>query len=195
MRQLARASEDEMVFAFLLAELASPRWGSFVHDGLGGNDDLVRHASLGDRAQNAVRRHALAAYRGYGIGTYLFAGFPADVRWSRYALSAHELADFHYANCEPFASLTGGSRVVRDGAANMENAPAFLQAAVASIEGEVRDGGTYPPLIAAGCDREGKHVLVEGHTRATAYVRSLPSACELEVILGCSAAMSGWSFW
>jgi hypothetical protein len=184
-----------MVRAFLLAELDSPRWGPLIHKLLRTHIGVVTHASGDDPVQSLVRRMVLTAYRGYGIDTYLFAGFPDEVAWSRCAATVQELGGFRYANCEPWAPLAGGARLVRDGAAHVEVGPSDVAAAVGAIENEIRGSRTYPPLIAVGVARNGVHVLVEGHTRATAYIRALGPSDEIELVVGYSAGMSSWRFW
>jgi hypothetical protein len=195
MTALVPASEDEMVCAFLLAELDSPLWRWFIHTLLRTDVGVVTHPSVDDPAQSLVRRLVLAAYRGYGIGTYLFAGFPADVMWWRTTTTAQELGGFRYANCDPWASMAGSTRLVRDGAQRLDGGPSDRVAAVREVESGVLQEHAYPPLIAVGSNSDGDHVLVEGHTRATAYVRALAPSDEVELIVGHSATMSAWRFW
>jgi hypothetical protein len=80
-----------MVCAFLLAELDSPLWSSFIHKFPRTDLGLVTHPSVNDPVESLIRRVVLAAYRGYGIGTYLFTGFPDDVTWSRATVTTEEL--------------------------------------------------------------------------------------------------------
>lgn len=48
--------------------------------------------------------------------------------------------------------------------------------------------------LRAVLDASSPHVIVEGHTRATAYVRALARDDEIEVIVGYSPALLGWHF-
>jgi hypothetical protein len=58
-------SEDEMVLAFLSAEVDSPRFGADARSALG-DLELVRDPDLSDTHANQRRRSALARYRGWG---------------------------------------------------------------------------------------------------------------------------------
>jgi hypothetical protein len=68
---------------------------------------------------------------------------------------------------------------------------------------EVAAGRQYPPLIFAGESSTtglGESsttglVLVEGHTRATAYFLEMPDEAEIEVIVGSSGVMRSWAFY
>jgi hypothetical protein len=52
---------------------------------------------------------------------------------------------------------------------------------ICAIEGDVRTGKMPPPLIAVSEGEQEAVVLVEGHKRATAYVRALASEEVLEI--------------
>jgi len=50
-------------------------------------------------------------------------------------------------------------------------------------------------LIVAATGEDEPHVVVEGHTRATAYVRGLLPDAEVEVIAAYSPAIASWAFY
>jgi hypothetical protein len=52
-----------------------------------------------------------------------------------------------------------------------------------------------PPLVAAAVSETSPHILIEGHTRATAFVRAMNPDDEVEVIVGYSAALPTWGFY
>lgn len=184
-----------MISAFLLAELGSPIWSQPILSLLRTHVGIVTAPSVNDPVESLIRRLVLAAYRGYGLDTYLFQGIPDDIIWSRSLVTASELGGFRYANCEPWAALAGGSRLVRDGAKRLDLGPSDRAASVRAVESGILQGGTYPPLIALGSESGGDHVLAEGHTRATAYVRALAPSDEVELLVGHSTAMPGWAYW
>lgn len=70
--------------------------------------------------------------------------------------------------------LSGGSRVVHDGSENVDKAPtAEPNSRIIDVaKAMTRNGQVFEPLIATAESRDGGHILVEGHTRATAYVRA-----------------------
>jgi hypothetical protein len=59
----------------------------------------------------------------------------------------------------------------------------------------VRNGASFPELILVSEPDSDELVLLEGHKRATAYVRALDPEVELEVIVGSSPQIAGWRGW
>ena len=173
MRVVGASSEDEMVLAFLRAEIHSPRFKTVVRRALGGDASLVYRPRLDSQPENQARRNALGLVRGFGLNTYLFRGFPAAVRWVRLAVTSTDIAAMKYARYPTWDALSGGSRLVGDGAANVETVKADedANANIQAVEREIARGRVYPELIVAATGEQEPHVLVEGHTRATAYVR------------------------
>jgi hypothetical protein len=104
---------------------------------------------------------------------------------------------------------------VRDGAANVENVqhlrypnlPAIpnvpsirervrtASECIRAVEQDVRNGKTYQPIIAVALNESSPHVIAEGHTRATAYVRALDPDAEIEVIVGYSPGLANWRYY
>jgi hypothetical protein len=101
--------------------------------------------------QNAIRKKILRLARGYGAGQLLFQGFPADTVWRRISLEQTDLARLRYANWPNWVTFSGGTRLVPDGAANINSinlgngTNAYILAIAASIE----QGKRYPELIGA----------------------------------------------
>jgi hypothetical protein len=184
-----------MIFAFVRAEAYSARFGPIFRQVMGGKQ-AIYNRDLNDASANGARRRALAVVRGYGQNAYLFRGWPDDVRWTLVAVSVGELGGFLYANDPTWTTLTQESRIVRDGAANLETVSTHEGAKpnVLAVERGVLSGQTFEPLIAAATDQSAQHILVEGHARAPAYVRVLEPDQEIEVIVGYSAALAGWHY-
>jgi hypothetical protein len=84
------ATENDMVVAFLRAEIDSSRYDDHIKTPLaqGGSERrLIDEPNLADPAENALRKQLLT-FRGYEARTALFAGFPADATWRRVTLEA-----------------------------------------------------------------------------------------------------------
>jgi hypothetical protein len=196
-RVLTDSNENEMVLAFLRAEFHSPRYKQWIRQALGHDASLLNRPRLDDAAENAARKRVLSGFRGFGANTLLFTGFPMDARWVRVEASAAEVADMKYAKHETWITLSGGSRTVRDGAANVDKIPTGedANANIRAVVREVQRGQSYPPLIAAAMSSDDKHVLLEGHTRATAYVRALQADAPVELIVAYSPNMAMWGFY
>lgn len=185
-----------MILAFLRAEYHSPRFKTLIRKALGGDATPIYRPRLDDAAQNAVRKQVLAAVRGYGVGKYLFRGFPADVEWMIVAVTQEDLGDTRYADYPTWSALSGGSRAVRDGAANVDviEVDEDANANIRALARELTAGRQYPEMIAVAEAPDAAHVLLEGHSRATAYFLTLPPGEEIEMIAGYSPAMSSWAF-
>ena len=183
-----------MVREFLRAELSSPRFSSLYRRKLAERGwDTADLFAAGDEA--ALRRQTvLGAVRGYRRNTWLFEGFPDGVQWARESCSPTRLDRLHYGRFPEWASLTGGSRRVRDGAhaiATGRGEPG-LSARVASVLADLRRGLPMPALIAAAVSPD-RWVLLEGHTRATALAR-MESPPALPMIVGHCPDFSTWAY-
>lgn len=199
MIELGSATEDEMVLAFLQGEIDSPRFGPIYQSNLAQNElnraAIVDQPDITRADHNQIRLRLLGVVRGYRNNQYLFVGFPQDVRWRRVMLEPGELARLMYANHPTWVQLSGGTRLVGDGAANIgriptaENANVNVTDVVAALE----QGHRYPALIAI-TDEAGNLVLVEGHTRATAYAFARFNE-SVEVLVGSSPGMRNWVFY
>jgi hypothetical protein len=202
MIECGAASEDEMIAAFLRAEIDSSRYGNdFVKTGLtqrGLERSIIDTPNCADAPENAIRRD-LMQYRGYKTRQALFAGFPSDVRWRRVELEARDFAAMRYINdalteTPHWTSLSGGTRLVSVGARNFrqrQTDPTNHQ--IAAIAQELRNGRRFPELIAAEAE-DGSLILVEGHSRATAYAIEEP-VHSVEALVGSSPSMAKWVFY
>jgi hypothetical protein len=200
MREVRPASADEVILAFLQAEIDSPtQRGKIVAGGLAhiraDRGQLIDHADLRNPLHNYIRCWVLGFARGYRLNQYLFAGFPDDTAWRLTTVTPAEVKYLKYVNQhEGWAGVSGSTRLVIDGVKNLEQAQnAELPRNVKAIAARVRSGDRFPPLIAVQCTGAADVVLMEGHTRATAYaLTGLPD--EIEVFVGISAHMADWIF-
>jgi len=184
--------EDEMVLAFLSSEVDSPRFGDKARFALG-DLELVRDPDLSDSHAKQRRRSALARYRGWGTNDYLFKNFPREVIWKLVEVAINELGEFRYARVPEWIALSGGSLLVKDGASNAAKEPLDeTREGILAVARDIRRGVTFPPIIAATEGEDQIHVLLEGHIRASAYVRALERRDTCEVIAGYVSDLSGW---
>jgi hypothetical protein len=196
MKWVARATEDEMVLSFLRAERASLRWGNSVASGIAGRWNLLDHPDLENETENEVRRSILA-YRGYRLDTFLFAGFPDDVSWSRVRLTRSEVGEL-LVGLGQWDDLTERSRKVSIAARNARTIvssedPRINEAVMAIIEAD-RQGHSFEPLIIGGLSEDSPNVLIEGYARATAHA-STPQGSDVEALSGLSPNFTHWRFW
>ena len=174
MRILQPVDENEVIAAFLRAELDSERYGPKLHgllDRDGRDESVLRQPSLASTDDNAYRLALLDEHRAYERREGLFEGFPERVEWHRASLTRNELLEILYINWNWWLRITAGSRRP-------------LHAAARIRAGEV--AATTPALTPI--------VLVEGHVRVTAvalFPELVPE--ELEILLGVSPEMARWS--
>jgi len=181
-----------MVAAFLQAEIDSPRFGGDVRDAmsaLGVPEDVVRRPDLRDPEANRARAAVLARWRGYGRDAEMFEGVPVDLIWFEVRMSRLEVGGLRYVDDGYWNELSGGSRLVRDGAATVRSGRVVfgvpndrfthLAARIASA------GYAAGPLIAWGDVLSGPLELIEGHLRATAIALLVdPVQEEIPAIVG-----------
>jgi len=184
-----------MVLAFLRAEANSTRWG----DAFANLDRrLINEPDLADPAQNTARANALAVHRGdITTRTGFFRGLPLDTNWQRWALSPVELGDVLYANYVTWIKLSGGTRRIRDGAANVQRLQVYedhdINAGIRATARAIDEGKPMADLIAVSQAADDHDlVLLEGHTRATAYLIARRPPTEVTVLIGWSRTMDTW---
>jgi len=194
MIEIGPATEDEVVLAFLRAEIDSSRYhGHYIRclALLGLERTLIDDPDLSDQLANAARKQLLQGIRGYAADTALFSGFPNDVRWRRVVLEPGDFEAMRYANHPTWTDLSRGTRLVSVGARNLAGQSGTEQ--IPAIADAVRNGVTFSELIAAeAADRS--LILIEGHSRATAFVLVKFSG-RVEALVGSSPAMAAWAFY
>jgi hypothetical protein len=190
MIELGTASEDDVVLAFLRAEIDSPKWEPNYSHALRelklDRVSLVDAADLEDARVCSARKDLLGVVRGYGRNVALFEGFPKDTTWRRVKV---EQPDFQRLKCiskdERWSKLTGGTRLIREAARNFEDYP--VRVAIRRIEQRLPIAELI--IVETG---SGDLVLVEGHTRATAY--AVLSDRAFQSFVGISPLMGQWAF-
>jgi len=200
MRIIAPSSEDEMVLAFLRAEVDSAEYHGIIEEtlsALGYTRAILDNADLRNPREKHARTVCLSRSRGYKQNCGLFKGFPNNVIWQRESLSSEELGQAKYVNQHVWVAASGNTRLVSDGARNLD-AGALLESLKSKIEGieaGVRIGRRPPELILVGKGDGSALVLAEGHSRATAYVRAAAYLSDgVEAIMGISPDMGDW-YW
>jgi hypothetical protein len=190
-----------MILAFLQAEIDSPRFDDSVDAALfaaGTDQSIVTTPDLQSEKENSLRRRVLGSYRGFGQNLALFLGFPQDVRWYKVLLDKDDLKKLRYAKYPIWERLSGGSRLVTDGAQNIDGVQAGENANtnIKGIAEALCQGKKYPPLILVSDKLEGVLTLIEGHARATAYLLEIDAIADgIEAIAGYSEAIKQWRFY
>jgi hypothetical protein len=193
-------SEDEMIAAFLRAEIDSPRHGGLLMDAvneIGVGIEVIEHPDCAVEYENEIRRAVLATYRGWGTYESVFGGLPTKTLswWSalleRSGFERVEVIQWlvdEYPDAFPVRPLRD-LRVLKQAAWRAGGS-------VASTAEALRHGARpAPPILVSTPDLE-RLVILEGHTRMQAYALLGEDAPEvIEIILGTSPDVHRWSEW
>jgi hypothetical protein len=202
MIELGPASEHEMVLAFLKAEIDASRYHDVIQSFLEclapsglTRDELIDRPNLSDEHQNQARLWILQEFRGYRKNQFLFSGFPLDAVWRRVGIEPHELHRLRYAKELHWLAFSDNTRKPSRMAENILTGKVPKEDAdrVFAIQEALKKGKRFPELIAA----EGQNdelILLEGHSRATAYV-----ACgfneNITMLIASSPTMDRWHYY
>ena len=193
MHTIAAINESEMVLAFAQAELHSPTYRPrYLREleNLSQNEMLVLQADLKSERQNDLRAQLLQRVRGYKANNGIFRGFPNDVTWHAVELNRGDFSKLLYIAKEPtWDDLSDGGRSVLVGARNISSG-VKSNPSISLVVSALKAGKKFPPIIAV--EKQQELVLVEGHTRATAFV--LADYEPIHVIVGSSPLMQNW-YW
>jgi hypothetical protein len=199
MVELGPATQDEMILAFLRAEIRSSRYRQLIMQNLarvGFEERLIDSPNLADARENNARERLLC-YRGWP-NTFLFQGFPRDATWRRVLLEPRDFEAMRYIDDADtgrhWVNLSDGTRLVTVGARNVRQRPTNHDAQqIVAIAERVRTGSRFPELITVQAD-DASLILLEGHSRATAYVIE-QLFDRVEALVASSTSMPAWYFY
>jgi hypothetical protein len=191
-----RAGDCDMVIAFLQAEISSSRYSKFLLGNLQYNRlsrALIDSPDLENESDNSIRRALLQIHRGYGANTHLFIGFPADVVWRSVEIEPKDHHLLLFAKEDSWIEISEGTRSVKRAAGRIDRFERPDTAdRVRAIQRDITNGKSMAPLILVEGEN-GTLILVEGHSRATAYVR--PNWPHISALIGSSATMHKWHYY
>jgi hypothetical protein len=198
-RELERLTEDDMIAAFVRAELHSERFGAAVRGAMRRHHvprRVVEQPDTADARQNAQRLAILRDYRRYGQDRSLFGGFPyGDVVWTRVALRRDEVLAIRYINDDYWVELSGGTRLPSAAARRIragEAGPVHARRG-RRIADALDRGALFHEMIAVTAGPGAPLVALEGHLRLTVYaLRPDKIPDPLTIVLGSSARMAEW---
>src|ERR1700693_5383265 len=104
MEDLGAVSDDQVILAWLQAEIESPPFQSYLvgdpprPSHLARGLALARTADLDNAEHNAERRRIIASAPGFGRGALIFAGLADDITWHKVRASIDEVAAMLYSN-------------------------------------------------------------------------------------------------
>lgn len=190
-------SEDEMILEFLLAEALSSRFEGYVYAAIP-NPKLLYEANLQDVEENKLRKEALN-YRGYADREFLFAGLQQEIEWFKNKLSKSKLLDIKYAQYPTWLTLSENTRRPDIAAKNIK--PGMIinnepLSHIFEIEKKIKNNENIYRLICIRQKGSEKIVVLEGHSRLTAYAIAYPNIPNnIEIILGEAEDLSSYAFY
>jgi hypothetical protein len=198
MRVIGPATEDDMVLAFLRAEIESSRFADDLLAALAArrlDRTLVDHADLSDTEANVRRRQVLEDYRGPRRGSTagVFGGLPDHVSWSWVALTPEELADVRYIHWDYWLEVSGGTRRPADAIARMRAQWDVPGDEVREVADALARGAMPHEIVVVGLPPGNGLVVLEGHVRLSGLLlrpERLPA--EVKVLLGTSPRIAEW---
>lgn len=174
---LGAATEDQVILAWLQAEIESPDFQAYLIGNPPNPANLslalkaARSPDLHDQTQNELRRQIITSVYGFGQGTQAFAGLGPDLQWRRVNLTTDEVGEMLYARQDgAWRLLSPATRKVAEGATNIGHVytgdPTNM--VVLSLASGICHADKKVPEIIALRDPKGHLVILEGHARATA---------------------------
>jgi len=123
---LGSASEDQVILAWLQAEIESPDFQAYLIGNPPNPANLsaalkaARSPDLRDRDQNGLRRQIITNVYGFGQGAGSFQGLASDISWRRVRLTTDEVGELLYARQgAAWPILAPATRKVVEGATNV----------------------------------------------------------------------------
>ncbi len=206
MDDLGVASDDQVILAWLQAEIKSPAFQAYLVGEppdpakLGRAMTLAHKPDLKSSEQNAQRREIIATAHGFGRGALIFAGLADDISWRRVRISIPEVAEMLYSNRNAaWTTLAPMTRKVAEGAANAGRLFAGDQTnmVILSLAQTICHADHVPDLPAIICLRlaDGRISVIEGHARVTAYVMEAHRLHKgVDAYVGDSASVANWAY-
>ncbi len=206
MDDLGPASDDQVILAWLQAEITSPPFQSYLigdppqPSHLARGLTLARNPDLDNAEHNAERRRIIASAHGFGRGALIFAGLDDDIKWRRVRAAIADVAAMLYSNRNAtWTTLAPATRKVAEGAANAARVFSGddTNMHILSLASTICHAEPAPFLSELICLRlpDGGVSLLEGHTRATAIVlegHRLPNG--VDAYIGDSPSVKDWAY-
>lgn len=204
MDDLGSATEDQVILAWLQAEIESADFQAFIVGNPPNPANLsaalkaARSPNLRDEEQNAFRRDMISSVYGFGKGTGTFEGLTDDLKWHKAHLTTDEVGEMLYARRDgPWKLLSPVTRKVVEGATNVGHVFTGDQTnmVVLSLASGMCHWDKKVPEIIALHRPDGALVLLEGHARATAIVlESHRFRDGVNVYVGDGPSVANWPY-
>jgi len=204
MDDLGQATEDQVILAWLQAEIESPDFQAYLVGNPPNPANLsaalkaARSPDLKDDAQNGLRRQIITNVYGFGQGAGSFQGLGPDLQWRRVRLDTDEVGELLYARIgAAWPLLAPATRKVAEGATNIGHVFTgdSTNMVVLSLASGICHSDKKVPEIIALRGPDGHLVILEGHARATAIVleaHRFPKG--VDVFVGAGPSVANWPY-
>jgi len=204
MDDLGAATEDQVILAWLQAEIESADFQAYIVGNPPNPANLsallkaARSPDLRDQAQNELRRDLITSLYGFGQGKGSFEGLGDDINWRRLKLTPAEVAEMLYArHAGAWQLLSPVTRKVAEGATNIGHVYTgdSTNMVVLSLASGLCHSDKKVPEIIALKRPDGRLVILEGHARATAIVleaHRFPHG--VHAFVGDGPSVAGWAY-
>lgn len=204
MEDAGEATEDQVILAWLQAEIETPGFQQYLIGdppnpaNLSVALKLARSPNLRDAEQNRMRRQIITNTHGFGMGVGTFQGLANDIRWRRFKLTTGDVSEMLYASRSgAWTILAPVSRKVAEGATNVGHIftgdPTNM--VVLSLAYGINHSDKKVPEIIALRRPDGKLVILEGHARATAIVLEARRFSHgVDAYVGDSPSVANWAY-
>ena len=204
MNDLGEATEDQVILAWLQAEIESPDFQAYVIGNPPNPANLslalkaARQPDLRDQTQNDLRRQIVTEIYGFGQGRGSFEGLGADLRWRRVSVTVQEVGEMLYARRDgAWRLLSPATRKVAEGATNVGHVFTGdnTNMVVLSLASGICHSDKKVPEIIALRRPDGALVILEGHARATAIAleaHRFPNG--VHAYVGEGPSVAGWPY-
>jgi hypothetical protein len=205
MQDLGAATEEQVILAWLQAEIESPDFQAYIVGNPPNPTNLsaalkaARQPDLRDAEQNALRRRIVTSVYGFGEGTGSFEGLGRDIVWRRVRVTTDEVGEMLYARRSgPWQLVAPVTRKVAEGATNIGHVftgDSTNMVVLSLASGLCHSEKKVPEIIALKRPSDGRLIILEGHARATAIAleaHRFPKG--VDVYVGEGASVAGWAY-
>lgn len=204
MDDLGPATEDQVILAWLQAEIESPEFQAYIVGNPPNPANLsaalkaARSPDLHDQTQNDLRRRIITESFGFGTGSGAFQGLGNDLAWRRMRLTTAEVGEMLYARQDgAWRLLSPATRKVAEGATNAGHVFTgdSTNMVVLSLASGLCHSDKKIPEIIALRRPDGALVILEGHARATAIVLEAHRFADgVHVYIGEGSSVASWPY-
>ena len=184
MKYIGESTSDEVILAWLKAEIESTRFSYDLGVALtkmNQNESIILAANLASAKENSVRRRILKTYR-----DWLTLDFDC-YNWLYVELDQDDVKELQYIDYSYWNELSDNTRLVGKAVQNILKGKVVFDVSndhFYSVAKEIESGKVFPPIILTTQDDDGFYEILEGHLRATSFLLAKETPTPLYAILG-----------